>query len=136
NPVDVGHTTYLGSGANGLTVSSNFAYLVTGFVLMYDVLNPARPVSVGSMTASPASASSVAISGNYAYVANGYDGLRIYLITPQLQISLTSTNTVLASWPLPPAPGFGLQQSFDLAATNWLDVTNSPVVVSNRNQVV
>jgi hypothetical protein len=134
NPVDVGHTNYLGS-ASGLTVAGNFALLTaSSFLYMYDVSNPAKLAVVGSATAPGWGV--VTVSGDYVYVANGYDGLRVYLIVPQLQFSLTSSNTVFLSWPVPPAPGFTLQQSFDLGTTNWLNVTNSPTLVSDRDQVV
>lgn len=118
NPVDVGHTNYLGS-ASGLTVAGNFALLTTStFLYMYDVSNPAKLAVVGSATAPGSGWGVVTVSGDYAYVANGYDGLRVYLIVPQLEFSLTSSNTVFLSWPVPPAPGFTLQQSLDLGTTN------------------
>ncbi|SPE54741.1 membrane hypothetical protein [Verrucomicrobia bacterium] len=37
---------------------------------------------------------------------------------PSLTIYLTSTNTVVVSWPSP-SPGFVLQQNTDLSTTNW-----------------
>ena len=36
---------------------------------------------------------------------------------------------------MPPVNNFVLQQNSDPTTTNWLDVTNSPVVVSNRRAI-
>ncbi len=41
---------------------------------------------------------------------------------------------VVLSWSTN-AAGFGLQQNSSLATTNWLDVTNTPTVTNNLNQV-
>ena len=53
---------------------------------------------------------------------------------PTLSITLTSTNTLIVSWPLSPA-GF-LQQNSNLTTTNWVNVTNSAVVVGGQNQII
>lgn len=130
--------------ARGVAVAGNLAYVgyFGGRIRAFDISNPAAPIEVG--TASAGSTNSlqigpvncVAVSGNYAYLANGQDGLRVYLTVPQLSIGLINTNAFLISWPAPPVNSFVLQQNSELSTTNWVDVTNAPVVVSNRNQVV
>jgi hypothetical protein len=47
---------------------------------------------------------------------------------PLLTISLTSTNTVMVSWPSP-STGFELQQNTDLKTTNW--TTPAEIVTDN-----
>ena len=53
---------------------------------------------------------------------------------PQLSISPAGAGSVLISWPAP-STGYSLQQNASLATTNWVAVTNVPVVVGNQNQV-
>jgi hypothetical protein len=54
---------------------------------------------------------------------------------PTLRIVLTTTNTVVAAWPVEPA-GFRLQQTAGLVPSNWVDVTNAPVFANGEFQVV
>jgi uncharacterized repeat protein (TIGR02543 family) len=54
---------------------------------------------------------------------------------PVLSIELTSSNTVLLSWPAP-SVGYSLQQNFGLYATNWLSVTNPVGLIDSQNQVI
>jgi hypothetical protein len=139
NPIDLAHLDAFAAFAHGLTAASNFVYLANDYgangLLMYDVSNPSKPVRVGAFN-NPGSAYDAAVSGNYLYLANGYDGLRIVGIVPQLRLGRTNNNRVVLSWPIPPAPDYALQQNSDLGTTNWLVVTNSRSVVSNRYQVV
>jgi hypothetical protein len=44
---------------------------------------------------------------------------------PRLTLTLTSTNTVLISWPSP-STGFVLQQNSNLASTNWVNAPQTP----------
>ena len=67
------------------------------------------------------------------------DYVRVYdwVVVPlQLNIALTSSNALLASWPFM-STSYVLQQNFDLTTTNWTDVTNSPVLnlTNLQNQV-
>jgi LVIVD repeat len=128
-----------GSHPNGVTISGNFLYLAnySGGFRVYDIFDPAHPRDVcDESTSFGGFAAKIAITGNYCFVANESDGLRVWLLEPSLAIGLTSTNTVLLSWPGPPAPYIVLQQSSNLVGSNWLDLTNSPSVISNRNQIV
>src|ERR1019366_6458283 len=50
-----------------------------------------------------------------------------------LGIAPSGTNVVL-SWASPPG-GFELQRNSNLTTTNWLTVTNAPVVTNGQNQV-
>lgn len=54
---------------------------------------------------------------------------------PLLSVSLTTTNTVLVSWPYP-STGFNLQQNPALSAPNWVGVTNAPTQVGQQWQVI
>ncbi len=54
---------------------------------------------------------------------------------PQLCIGLSSSNTVVLSWPVASEP-FTLQESPDFTMTNWTSVTNAPTVIGQQNQVV
>ena len=55
--------------------------------------------------------------------------------SPLLRVLLTSTNTVVVAWPNP-SSGFSLQQNGALGNTNWLGVTNVPIVVGSEKQVI
>jgi len=54
---------------------------------------------------------------------------------PNLAVLRTATNAVVVSWPAP-TPGFVLQQSTNLAAANWANVTNAVNLVGTNNQVI
>jgi hypothetical protein len=138
NPMNVGHINNGGS-ASGVSVSGHFACLANfaDGLRVYNVSNPANPTNVAhSAVGGDARAFDAAIAGNYIYLADGLDGLRIYLLVPQLSIGLANTNTVQLSWPVPLGPAFVLQQNSDLTTANWSDLTNMPTVVGNWNQVM
>jgi hypothetical protein len=54
---------------------------------------------------------------------------------PQLQLSATSSNVVLLSWPVSPYP-FILLESTNLTETNWIPVTNTPTATGQENKTV
>jgi hypothetical protein len=56
------------------------------------------------------------------------------VLTNTAVVGTGAFHNVVLSWPTN-APGFGLQQNFNLATTNWLDVTNTPIVTNDLNQV-
>ena len=61
--------------------------------------------------------------------------LTITVLPPAvLRVALTSTNTVLLAWPAA-LTGYDLEQNANLNTTNWLPVTNPPVVVGDEKQV-
>lgn len=137
NPMNVGHINN-GASASGVAVSGHFACLANfaDGLRVYDVSDPANPTNVAHSTVGgDARAFDLAMAGNYIYLADGLDGLRIYLLVPQLSIGLGDPNTVLLSWPVPSGPAFVLQQNSDLTTANWSDLTNTPAVVGNWNQV-
>jgi hypothetical protein len=144
NIVNVGHTNNnTGHGrAVGVTVAGNYVLLANYFdgLRIYDVFNPSNPICVGHTENSIADengwcAADVCLSGNYLLLANYHDVLRTYLLIPQLRMLQTRTNTVV-SWPVPFAPGFTLQERTSRRPDYWQDVTNAPIVVSNRCQVI
>jgi hypothetical protein len=53
---------------------------------------------------------------------------------PGLTIERVSPSSVLVFWPAP-SDGFVLQQNTNLITTNWVAVTNLPVVVNAEKQV-
>jgi hypothetical protein len=53
---------------------------------------------------------------------------------PVLTIQLTSTNTLVVAWPTS-STGFSLQQNSSLGSTNWLSVTNIPIIMGSDKQV-
>jgi hypothetical protein len=54
---------------------------------------------------------------------------------PILRIFATTTNTLIAAWPVTSA-SFRLQQNSNLAFASWLDVTNTAIVTNSQNQVI
>ena len=50
---------------------------------------------------------------------------------PGLAIELVSPGVILITWPAP-STGYVLQQSTNLTTTNWLAVTNPPMVVNGE----
>jgi hypothetical protein len=53
---------------------------------------------------------------------------------PHLRLSTTLTNTLLFSWTTN-ITNYALQQNNGFNATNWITLTNRPVVVASQNQV-
>jgi hypothetical protein len=75
--------------------------------------------------------------GNYA-LDGGFWGIIAAVQmpgAPLLSVSLTSTNSVLVSWPYP-STGFSLQQNGVLGTTNWVGVTNTPAHIGEQWQVI
>jgi hypothetical protein len=54
---------------------------------------------------------------------------------PSLSVSLTTTNTLLLSWPVD-LTSYAVQQNPDLNSTHWTTLTNTPAVVDSQNQVI
>jgi hypothetical protein len=54
--------------------------------------------------------------------------------SPLLSVFVTTTNTVVVSWPAP-STGFSLQQNSNLSTTNWTTITNAVENVGANNQV-
>jgi hypothetical protein len=54
---------------------------------------------------------------------------------PTLRLSFTTTNTIVAAWPVT-SGSFRLQQNTGLVAMNWLDVTNAQSLVNSEIQVI
>jgi hypothetical protein len=55
---------------------------------------------------------------------------------PSLSLELFGDQIKVGWWVSSSAADFTLQQTSDPTTTNWLDLTNSPIMVSNRNEVV
>ena len=76
------------------------------------------------------------IGGNYS-LTGGFWAL--YAVqtpgAPYLTVILTTTNTVLVTWPSP-STGYTLQGNSALGNTNWQNVTNTQTVVNGQIQVI
>jgi hypothetical protein len=69
-------------------------------------------------------------------VAISDGGIYTWRAIPSLRLRLLSTNLLLA-WPSNSASvGFALQQSLDLAGTNWSDATETPILSNQEYQTV
>jgi hypothetical protein len=81
------------------------------------------------------------ISLNWAggYVTNGQNLEAVFNLnlpaSPPLIIQLTPTNAVVISWPWP-STDFNLQQNTNASSTNWVNVTNTPIIAGGQKQVI
>jgi hypothetical protein len=62
----------------------------------------------------------------------GNPAIMVWVSEPSLRISLTSSNTLVVSWPYP-STGWSLQQNSDLTTTTWLTPTNTVSNDGTRN---
>ncbi|MDB6022469.1 MAG: hypothetical protein JWQ04_2326 [Pedosphaera sp.] len=63
------------------------------------------------------------------------NGGHIYVSPPEVLLSSALSNGLMVvSWPTT-AAGFGLQQNTDLTGTNWVTLTNAPVITNGMNQI-
>ena len=74
------------------------------------------------------------IAGNYVIEGGFWSDLEPVPGAPDLTIERMSPSSVLLAWPAP-SNGFMLQQNTNLTTTNWVAVTNPPVVVNGEKQV-
>ncbi len=138
NPVNIAHINN-GGFADGVAVSGNYAYLANDIngLRVYDISVPSNPINVAyasNTNIAGGIASGVAVSGAYVYVANGSDGLRIFLQGVIVAPLLSINSAVAISWPASYS-GWVLQETSALGSTNWVSVSNAPVVVGGENQV-
>jgi hypothetical protein len=75
-------------------------------------------------------------TGNYVIEGGFWSDLEVAPEppTPGLTIELVSPSSALVWWPAP-STGFVLQQNTNLTTTNWVAVTNPPVVANGEEQV-
>ena len=136
HPSNIGHSTDYHGLANslGVAVTNNFAYVANELLGLsfYDVSVPNRPTNIFQIN-DGGSAEGLAVAGNYVYLANWNDGLRVYLIVPQLNIIRTN-NSVLFSWSIA-AANYQLQQAPYTTSTNWTTLTNTPTRVGDQYHV-
>lgn len=134
SPVNIGHAL-TGGNTYGVAVAGQYAFVAqSSGIAVFDVSDPSRPVPAGSAITS-AQAYGVEVSGDFVYVANSTDGLRIFRLLPQLQIALNQPQSLTLTWPTTVA-NFGLEQNADVGTTNWVAVTNSPVIQGQKKQIV
>jgi len=81
------------------------------------------------------------ISLNWAggYVTNGQILEAVFGVnlpsSPLLSVQLTPTNAVVISWP-DASTDFNLQQNGNVNSTNWVNVTNTPIIAGGQKQVI
>ena len=85
--------------------------------------------TIGQPDAGSVSAGDYVIEGGYWSDLEAVPGP----VAPQLTIERVSPNSALVSWP-DPSTGFVLEQNTNLTTTNWVAVTNPPVVVNGEKQ--
>jgi hypothetical protein len=154
NPVELGQAFNTNGITNvkitGLAVSGHYLYVAGDAgsanlentldgLQIFDLSDPANPVFVGHNVDCPYG-SNVAVSGDYAFLAPGgsYGGgfpLLVYSLVPELQITRTSTGTMLISWVPLSSSTFDLQQAENASASSWIEVTNSVSVVNGVRRV-
>jgi hypothetical protein len=89
----------------------------------------AAPVGFWTSIASSADGSRIAVTGYPG-------GIYTWQSPPALNITYSSGKLFLDWQVLSSASGFGLQETTDLAATNWVTVASLPVVTNGFNQVM
>ncbi len=100
---------------------------------MFDISDPLGLSRVAQLSSFRYIHRDIAVAGNYLYAATGPFGLRTSLLFPQLAIAPTTNNSIALSWPVPAAPGFGLQCNPTPVSDTWSDVTNEPAITRNCN---
>jgi hypothetical protein len=63
------------------------------------------------------------------------DNVSMTAAVPQLNLSLSSTNTLVFNW-IGPARAFAVQASASLGSTNWVRLTNTPVITGPTNKIM
>ncbi|HWV99203.1 MAG TPA: hypothetical protein VNZ64_05860 [Candidatus Acidoferrum sp.] len=63
------------------------------------------------------------------------DNVSMTLVGPQLNLSLSPTNTLVFTWSFPTA-GYRLQANASLGTTNWVALTNTPVTAGSSNRLI
>ena len=63
-------------------------------------------------------------------------GIYTWQASPMMSITPAGSNVVISWQSLPSATGYALRENSSLAVTNWLTVTNLPVLTNGLNQVV
>ena len=126
---------YVRSGA-GVGASGRYAFLANmdRGLEVYEVSDPPTNIVMITQIHSGGVARATAVSGGHVYLANSGDGLRIYAIVPHLSIATASTNTLFFSWPA--ISPFALQQNSDLTPPDWMTLTETPVTINSRSQLV
>ncbi len=66
-------------------------------------------------------------------VLNGLEGFQLQRL-PQLASTLSTTNTIVLSWPVE-GTAYLVQQNPDLSPNNWVTLQNSPITVGQKQQV-
>jgi len=113
--VITGASTYTNNAGVTLTAAANPGYAFVNWT-----------ENGSAMSSSPSL--TFTASADRTFVAN-------FTSTATVQVSLTSTNTVLVSWAAT-LSGFLLQENASFDPSGWADTTNAVNVIGDQNQVV
>ena len=92
--------------------------------------------SVSGTIGQPDASAQPMTGGNYSLTGGFWSLFAVQTPgAPLLRIFLTTTNTAVVAWPTS-AVSFVLQQNTNLVTTNWVNVTNTPIVVGSENHVI
>jgi hypothetical protein len=148
----------VGSSLSLIFTASADRTLVANFVQTWAIAASANPAAAGLITGAATYTNNASVTltatanPGYAFVnwtENGSpvgsslsltftasaDRTLVANFLPTLQISLTSTNTVLVSWAAA-SPGYVLQENSALVPANWVDTTNRIDIIGGQNHVV
>lgn len=121
---------------HGIAVSGSFLYTTLYDALyLLDIADPTTPIVAAYapfvQTYGP---SGVVLANGFIYLANQTDGFRLFSIYgPPLGIAASGTNLSLF-WPSNFFT-FTVQQAPDLTKSQWIDLTNRPVLANGTNQI-
>ena len=132
--------TFTNAATNFLTAGTNVFFAnVPGVMLPGEIYSDAVfAVALNSAATNGDYAGTVILQGGtndiFALTSLASQTFHILVTPAALGITRSGTSFVL-KWASPPA-GFVLQQNTNVATTNWLTVTNAPVITNGLNQVI
>jgi hypothetical protein len=131
---------FTGAATNYLTADTNVFFAnVPGLLLPGETytdvvfgvfINPATPHGNYSGTTTILGGADIFTTGNLTNQA-----FQITLPPAKLNLTTTSNNFLLLSWPSPPGD-FVLQQNSNLATTNWATAPNPPAATNYQAQII
>jgi hypothetical protein len=121
-------------------VSGNYFPIQLAFTnSAFSSLSPVSDSFPYGGTAGSLSGSVISLNWAGGYVTNGQNLAAVFALnlpaSPPLNIQLTPTNAVVITWPWP-STDFNLQQNTNVSSTNWVNVTNTPIITVGLKQVI
>ena len=132
--------TTLGSGAAMyVLIGTTFPYDLVHDVLLTSYLpNSSNAIPYQKFTTTITATNSSEILSFHGFDATSailLDNVSMTLAAPQLNLSLSPSNTLVFTWTSPTA-GYHLQVNGSPGTTNWVTLTNEPVTAGSSNQIV